>query len=461
MPNNITSVEDASSSTVRISSKTSRYDNDVKDFLENQNGYIVILSDDGLFVKTVRTGVMRALGVKLNCVEAVKDMEQAGRSLREHLYLGMPVLIFVDRILAGRSTSDFIRTTKSVFPQAKLIAMTYETTKESLSLLYEIGVDHIITKPVSVDTLIEKMAGIIKPQSRISNLVQEARVCLEQREIDKVFSLCDELLKIKQRCAAAHMLRGEALMLQGNREKAIAEFEIAHKYSPLYLEPLKRLVEVYRESNEEAYLSYMTILDYISPLNVERKYEIGKCYARKRDIDSAKKYFDEAITCEQCEAAKRLCSIISDIASSVMEFSPDIAAKYFEQYFVAKGENLSKDDLVTFNKFGITLRKQGKVREAIENYKKALQIDPDDTTILYNYGLACADGEQFKTAIECYEKALSLNASFHKQAAVVCNNIAYAYIMVKNNARAREFLATALEIDPRNTSSQKLMDRLM
>lgn len=461
MPNNITSVEDASSSTVRISSKTSRYDNDVKDFLENQNGYIVILSDDGLFVKTVRTGVMRALGVKLNCVEAVKDVEQAGRSLREHLYLGMPVLIFVDRILAGRSTSDFIRTTKSVFPQAKLIAMTYETTKESLSLLYEIGVDHIITKPVSVDTLIEKMAGIIKPQSRISNLVQEARVCLEQREIDKVFSLCDELLKIKQRCASAHMLRGEAFMLQGNREKAIAEFEIAHKYSPLYLEPLKRLVEVYRESNEEAYLSYMTILDYISPLNVERKYEIGKCYARKRDIDSAKKYFDEAITCEQCEAAKRLCSIISDIASSVMEFSPDIAEKYFEQYFAAKGENLSKDDLVTFNKFGITLRKQGKVREAIENYKKALQIDPGDTTILYNYGLACADGEQFKTAIECYEKALSLNASFHKQAAVVCNNIAYAYIMIKNNARAREFLATALEIDPRNTSSQKLMDRLM
>lgn len=213
MPNNITSVEDASSSTVRISSKTSRYDNDVKDFLENQNGYIVILSDDGLFVKTVRTGVMRALGVKLNCVEAVKDMEQAGRSLREHLYLGMPVLIFVDRILAGRSTSDFIRTTKSVFPQAKLIAMTYETTKESLSLLYEIGVDHIITKPVSVDTLIEKMAGIIKPQSRISNLVQEARACLEQREIDKVFSLCNELLKIKQRCASAHMLRGEAFML--------------------------------------------------------------------------------------------------------------------------------------------------------------------------------------------------------------------------------------------------------
>ncbi|HWR03237.1 MAG TPA: tetratricopeptide repeat protein [Humidesulfovibrio sp.] len=459
MPNNISNMEDTSS-TVRISSKTSRCDSDVKDFLENQNGYIIILSDDALFVKTVRTGVMRALGVKLNCVEAVKDVEQAGRSLREHLYLGMPVLIIVDRILAGRSTSDFIRTTKSIFPQAKLIAMTYETTKESLSLLYEIGVDHIITKPVSVDTLIEKMAGIIKPQSRISNLVQEARICLEQREIDKVFTLCDELLKIKQRCAAAHMLRGEAFMLKGTRDKAIAEFEIAHKYSPLYLEPLKRLVEVYRENNEEAYLSYMTILDYISPLNVERKYEIGKCYARKKDMDSAKKYFDEAITCEQCEAAKRLCTIISDIASSVMEFSPDIAAKYFEQYFAAKGENLSKDDLVTFNRFGITLRKQGKVREAIENYKKALHIDAEDTTILYNYGLACVDGEQFKTAIECYEKALSLEPSFHKQAAVVCNNMAYAYIMVKNNARAREFLATALEIDPQNASSQKLMERL-
>jgi tetratricopeptide (TPR) repeat protein len=363
-------------------------------------------------------------------------------------------------VLNGRATTDFIRTTRALFPQAKLIAMTYETTKESLSLLYEIGVDHVITKPVSVDTLIEKMAGIIKPQSRISNLVQEARNALEQRDVNKVFALCDELLRLKERCAVAHMLRGEAHLIQGSRDKAIADYELAHKYSPLFLEPLKRLVELHRDSNEDTYLSYMMILDYISPLNVERKYEIGKCYARKKDIGNAKKYFDEAISCEQCEATKHLCAILSDVAHAINEFSPEIASKYYEQYFATKGDNLSKDDMITFNRFGITLRKQGKLREAMENYQKALRIDPEDTNILYNYGLALADGEQFKTSIECYEKVLALNPEFHKQAAVVCNNIAYAYLMAHNEPRAKEFLTAALQIDPTYASSLKLMERL-
>ncbi|MDR3640550.1 MAG: tetratricopeptide repeat protein [Humidesulfovibrio sp.] len=459
MQGNAANVNDASS-TVRVSSKTTRYDNDVKEFLETQNGFIVILSDDALFIKTVKTGVLRALGLKLNCVEAFKDIEFAARSVREHQYLGMPVLAMVDRVLNGHATTDFIRTTKALFPQMRVIAMTYETTKESLSLLYEIGVDHVITKPVSVDTLIEKMAGIIKPQSRISNLVQEARNSLEQHDIDRVFTLCDELLGLKERCAVAHMLRGEAYLIKGSREKAIADFELAHKFSPLYLEPLKRLVELHRESNEDIYLSYMKVLDYISPLNVERKYEIGKCYARKQDIDNAKKYFDEAISCEQCEATKHLCVILADVANAISEYSPDIAAKYYEQYFEAKGESLGSDDMITFNRFGIMLRRQGKLGEAIENYKKALHIAPDDTNILYNYGLACADGEQFKTAIECYEKVLTLNPEFHKQAAVVCNNIAYAYIMVHNEQRARELLTVALKIDPAHASSLKLMDRL-
>jgi len=459
MQGNLVSTDDQSS-TVRVSSKAIRYDNDLKDFLEKQNGFIVILSDDLLFIKTVRTGVLRALGVKLNCIDTFKDMESAGRSVREHQYLGMPVLVMVERILNGRATTDFIRTTKVLFPQTKIIAMTYETTKDSLSLLYEIGIDHVITKPVSVDTLIEKMAGIIKPQSRISNLVQEARNSLEQRDIDRVFTLCDELLQLKDRCAVAHMLRGEAHLIKGNRDKAVVDFELAHKISPLYLEPLKRLVEINRDSNEDIYLSYMMILDYISPLNVERKYEIGKCYVRKKDIDNAKKYFDEAITCEQCEATKHMCAILADVAHAINEFSPEIAAKYYEQYFAAKGNNLSKDDMITFNRFGIALRRQGKLNEAIENYKKALSIDPEDANILYNYGLACADGEHFKQAIECYEKVLSINPDFHKQAAVVCNNIAYAYLMAHNEQRAKDFLTTALEIDPAHVSSLKLMERL-
>jgi tetratricopeptide (TPR) repeat protein len=437
-----------------------RGDQDVRDFLEAHCGALVILSEDGLFIKTMRAGVLRALQIKRDCVGAFRDPATALSGIRDQARANVPVLILVDRILAGKPTTEFIRTVKTQYPLLKLIVLTYETTKDSLSLLFEIGADHVVTKPVSVDTLIEKMAGVIKPQSKISQLVQNARVHLEHGEFDKVFGLCEAILAMKQQSPIALMLRGEAFMKNGNKEEAIEEFEKAHKASPLYLEPLKKLADVHRDGNVEQFLTYMLRLDSISPLNVERKCEIGNCYIRKHEPDNAKEFFDKAIACAQEEAKRYLCTIISDMAHAMLEVSPEQSEKYFSQYLDAKGDELSKDDIVAFNSRGIAMRKQGKWREAVENYETALKIDPEDLRLLYNYALAYADGEQHKKAIDLYERVLHKDPEFHLRAAVVSYNIANSYYHVKDIKNAKLYINTALEIDPDHASSKRLLVRI-
>ena len=437
-----------------------KYDQDLRDFLETQHGYLVMLSDDALFVRTLRTTVLKTLAIKADCLEIYQDTGQAMKSVRDHLGHKCPVLVLSDRLLRGAPTLEFMRGLKGAFPEAKVMVMTQETSKESLSQLYEIGVDSILTKPVSVDTLIEKMAGAIKPQGKLSQLVQEARRLLELGETAKVKQISAAILKVKDRSPVALMLLGDALLIEGRRDEAIKAYEEAHRGATLYLEPLKKLASVHSGADDNSYLHYLKKLDVISPLNTERKCEIGKVYVRKNDLNKADAYFGEAIANAQREASSYVDRIVTDIAESVSESSPAMAEKYYFKILEMKGDNLTKEDMATFNRLGIAMRKQGKWSAAIENYKKALTVVPGDERVLYNMGLAYADGQQHSQAVDCYEQVLRSNPEFHRTAAVVAYNMAIAYHLAKRNDDARDFAKAALEIDPNHANTKKLLAKL-
>ncbi len=437
-----------------------KYDQVLRDFLETQRGYLIMLSDDPLFVRTLRTTILKTLGVKADCLEIYQDSGQALKSVRDRLGQKCPVLVLVDRLLRGMPTLEFMRGLKGAFGEAKILAMTQETSKDSLSQLYEIGVDSILTKPVSVDTLIEKMAGAIKPQGKLSQLVQEARRLLELGETAKVKQISAAILKVKAKSPVALMLMGDALFIEGKRSEAIQAYKEAHQGAALYLEPLKKLASVHQGEDDDNYLRYMKKLDVISPLNTERKCEIGKAYVRKNDMDKAETYFGEAIANAQREASSYVDQIVTDIAESVSEASPAMAEKYYSKILELKGDNLTTADMATFNRLGIAMRKQGKWSEAIENYKKALTVVPGDTRVLYNMGLAYADGQQHSQAVGCYEQVLKSDPEFHRTAAVVAFNIASAYTLAKQNDMARKFLQTALQIDPNHANSKILLAKL-
>jgi len=439
-----------------------KYDQDLREFLETQRGSLVMLSDDPLFVRTLRTTILKTLGVKADCLEVFQDPGSALKSVRDHLggKVPSPVLVLADRLLRGLPTLDFLRGVKGAFSEARVLVMTQETSKEALSQLFEIGVDSVLTKPVSVDTLIEKMAGAIKPQGKLSQLVQEAKRLLDLGDTVKAKLISKAILKIKENSPVALMIMGDALLIEGKREEAIAAYEQAHQGAALYLEPLKKLAGVHQGEDDDNYLHYLKKLDVISPLNTERKCEIGKVYVRKKEMDKADAYFGEAIANAQREASSYVEQVVAGIAESVAEASPAMAEKYYVKILDMKGDNLTKEDMATFNRLGIALRQQGKWKEAIENYKKALTVVPGDERVLYNMGLAYADGQQHRQAVDCYEQVLRSDPQFFRTAAVVAFNIASAYHLCKHIETAKEFLQAALEIDPHHHGSKRLLAKI-
>lgn len=440
--------------------QTPKFDQDMREFLDGQGGRLIMLSDDPLFVRTLRTTVLKTLAIKADCLEVHQDSGLALKSVRENVSRKLPVLVLADRLLRGTPTLEFLRGIKGAFPEAKILVMTQETSKDELSQLYELGVDALLTKPVSVDTLVEKMAGAIKPQGKISQLVQEARGLLELGETAKVMQISQAILKIKEKSPVALMLMGDAHLLDGRRDEAVRAYEEAHKGATLYLEPLKKLAGVHKDQDEEAYLHFLKKLDRISPLNTERKCELGKVYARRNDMERADAYFSQAISNAQREALSYVDRIVSDIAESVAESSPALAEKYYVRILDMKGDNLTQEDMVTFNRLGIALRRQGKWREAIDYYKKALTVVPGDERVLYNMGLAYVDGQQYRMAVGSFEQVLRINPEFHRAAPVVAFNIANAYAQSKSPDMARKYVEAALALDPGHKASLRLQAQL-
>jgi Flp pilus assembly protein TadD len=99
---------------------------------------------------------------------------------------------------------------------------------------------------------------------------------------------------------------------------------------------------------------------------------------------------------------------------------------------------------LAYNNLGNILFQQGRIPEAIEQYRKALRINPRMSEAHNNLGLALAETGHAEEAIDEYEMALKLNPHF----ATAQENLGYALIQAGRTDEAVIHYEEALKVDP-------------
>jgi len=99
------------------------------------------------------------------------------------------------------------------------------------------------------------------------------------------------------------------------------------------------------------------------------------------------------------------------------------------------------DDLM--NK-GKTLFDNARYDQAIEVYKRALEIEPNNVDILIEIGLSHRQREEYTLAIEYYDKALELD----EKNKIALNNKGYAFECMSDLNNAKIYYIQSLEVDP-------------
>lgn len=449
----------AASQLMKMRQHNPQYGKTVVEFAARDRGCFFVLSDDPTFVRNLRNTLNKELVIGSDLIRTMTETSRFLAEIKTPLFKDRQIMLLIERVLEGRNTLAFIRQLKQSFDRVCVIALTAEVEKSVLVLLHEMGVDNFITKPASMDTIIEKIAFAIRPQSKLGQMLDTAKDYLARGLAAESLALAGKVLaEVKPGSAAALMIQGDAHKALGNFEAAKASYEAAAEGAYMYLEPLKRLAALYKEAGDaDGQLSYLEKLDRLSPLNVERKVDMGAIHLARGDGERAGELFEQAVAGAAKEAQSLIEEIKRAIAERCLERQPEMAERYFRSIIADKKDGLSRADIATFNRLGIALRRQGKWEDAVAEYGRALAISPQDENILFNTAVAYAEGGRHGDATASLEKALELNPTFYAESPAACFNIGVMYLNARNAAKARLFLAKALELDPGRQDAQKLL----
>ncbi len=172
---------------------------------------------------------------------------------------------------------------------------------------------------------------------------------------------------------------------------------------------IKKFIDIEDFKKEFQYIGDLEDFDENTDLDkvVEKHIERGKNYLKEQKFDFSEQEFNAVLTHDENNIHAH--HGLSKVYLETEDF--DKANKILKK--MGGLDNLySVENKHIFNEFAINLRKQKLYEDAINNYNKAIAIDPKDEILYYNLARAYFEQKDFQNAKKTLQKALELNPNF-------------------------------------------------
>ncbi|MBI9079956.1 MAG: tetratricopeptide repeat protein [Pseudodesulfovibrio sp.] len=433
-------------------------DNDVlHDFFSEQKGQIVCITNDLSMVRTLRYSIASQSKAPDDLIHFFPKPETATQTLDKLHKDKTPFIVLIERKINGEKTTDIILRISRLYPLACLLVVGSNITKDLAAFFYEIGTKAIINKPVSADTLLKKLTACMTT-SKEQNLTSYVRELISSANSTEALEAINKYLVLTPDSSLAYCLKGDTFLSEGNLQQATKAYERAIGITRYYTEPLKRLAAIYKYTDDDKALELLQKVDSISPFNPERKIEMAEIHLRKGNTDKATLLLERGFKQASQEFSLSLGDMAERISVLISNKIPDLAEEYLAKAIRTK-KTFTMLDLHMFNKLGMIHRNKKEWKEAIEVYKKALDIAPNDPALYYNMALAYHDGKVQSDVKRCLGKAFDLDPEFYKGNEGASYNIGSIFLEYDDTKLATPFLEHALELNPDNDKTKKKLKR--
>jgi len=190
------------------------------------------------------------------------------------------------------------------------------------------------------------------------------------------------------------LLAATIVKAQGDLQKGIEIFDKKNYYGA------KKFFNEYLASNEESAEAY---------------YYLGRIAMEEKDLEQATEYFDEAVDIEGGKSEYQTWKGIAYIQLlSTVDFMKQglyamRALNALETAVELDPNNVDARTWLAGYYAQAPVFAGGSKEKAIEQYEAAISIDPEFTTAYINYGIALLGFEDFDLALNNFEKALELD----------------------------------------------------
>ncbi len=438
-----------------------RFRDIVLDFVEDDDGIFLVVGQDKAFFQNFRKSFYKELQIDLERIMLVPNGRRALDETRVHMEYQKLPLLFVESTMERRSSLAFIEEFKAEFKDVLVIVLMTEADERLVAQFVEAGADNFITKPASVNVLIEKIANTIEPPDQIGKMIREGKSRLKKIEFALAYGVARDILELKPGSPAGLMIMGDALKGLCKRDDALKMYVKASENAPMYLEPLIKIVEFFREEGDlDNALEYLKKIDTLSPLHFGRKKEIGELLFLKGDIALAAKYYEEAVRLVHSHKLPECVQMCEDFSDKVYNSDPGAACSLFELCSRLADIYKTELDWPFYSRLGMLLRRQKRWEESVKAYSLASQKAPHDENILFNMGMAYVEGKDYRSAAQKFEQAIGLNASFFKGKLAAAYVMGQVFIKAEKKKNALLVLRYVYSEDPTYKKVEKVLNSI-
>ncbi len=362
---------------------------------------ILVVDDLSNMRKTLKN-MLRFIG--FDQIDEADDGDTGINMLTKHQYQ----LVVCDWVMPRVSGIDMLRKAREM-PHLKdlpFLMVTAEVDAAQIVQAAETEVDGYIIKPFVARTLEEKIVAIINKKNNptdLQKLMMAAEAAKDREDYGEAIACFERAQELNPNSARTRQGMGEIYRLQGDLDRAEQLFQEAAVANPRFVKVHQSLGELYEEKGDKVMAAMaMETAAEISPNNPDRLTKLGELYLENGDTDKAEEVFKAAVKHDPNNPDRRTA-----IGEAFLKAGQeDRAAESFQ-------DSLSlKQDTNVYNRLGIALRKKGRFKEAILEYRKAIKVDPNDEVLYYNIGRAFMQDKNFNSARKAFQKSLALDPDF-------------------------------------------------
>ena len=296
------------------------------------------------------------------------------------------------------------------YESVPFLMLTAEVEEGTIAQAAETEIDAYLIKPFVMKTLMDKIDEAMRRRfepTEAEILFRKSTDALKTGQLKVAYETLQKVLELSPNSAKVHRALGEVFLEGRNVTKAKESFEKAISLSRQYTKALDGLATVYGMEGDlgrQEELLHQAV--EISPMAPDRQLQYGKALLAVGKEEEAINALETSL--KQDPESPELARAVGEVflAADLDQY----ATKAFK-----KAINLMPNEIHTYNRLGIALRKQKKYLEAIQEYQKALQKEPENEVILYNISIAYYNQGLKQEAKTTLEKLLKINPN-HGQA---------------------------------------------
>jgi len=368
----------------------------------------VLIVDDQSSMRSMLKKMLHQMGF-CQSIEDAGDGEEAWGKLRAGLFdlvisdIGMPRLDGIGLLKRCRADMDL--------RDLPFLMISGHALPEWVAMASEWGAYDYIVKPFSYSFLKERIESLFERRNSPEEaLFRDVERLKEDGQVEAALDKIDEIEKTAPLRIKWLNLKGECLMELGRMEEAAASIEKALELSDAFLAAHKNYAAVQQElGNIEKAIEALERADSLSPMDLDRKIALGSLLLKTGSQEEGNKFLDQVLRQSSSEDKENYRLKVAEVYMANKQYG------HAEDLYV-KTVRTNPAAIEAFNRLGIALRRQGKLKEAEKYYQLALKSHPNNAAISYNLAVLYLQRMEKAEAAKLLKKVLEIDPNFSKAA---------------------------------------------